>query len=123
MIYEMPVPSKCPQCGDPLVNEFYEDKTNGSFLLKRCNKRLDHQFQCNLYEDAKFLTSATISLSMNPLVRAAWNFKKGYLEVAKGTIEDLIKSGEDPTRLPFFVPDFSNIKELVKKVKLYTTFS
>lgn len=119
----MPVPTKCPRCGDPLVNEFYEDKTNGNFLLKRCKKRPDHQFQCHLEENADFLTSATISLSMNPLVRAAWNFKTGHVEVAKGTIDELMASGVEPTRLPFFPPDFSNCRDLVRKVKLYMTFS
>lgn len=123
MIYEIPVPTKCPRCNDPLVNEFYEDKTNGNFLLKRCTKRTDHWFQCQVADRAEFLTSATISLSMNPLVRVAWNFKKGYVEVAKGTLEELIQSGQEPARLPFFIPDFSNIKGLVKKVKLYVTFS
>lgn len=123
MIVEIPPFTNCPKCGDVLLNKFYEDKSDGDFWIKSCIKRPDHQFKCTVKGDEKFMNSVTLSLSMNPLLRAAWDFRKGTLEVAKGTIEELIRSGQDPDRLPFFVPDFSNYNELIHKIKLYMTFS
>jgi hypothetical protein len=120
---EVPVFTHCPRCGDPLTNQFLEDKKGGNSIIKRCNKRTDHSFQCIINEGEEFLTSATVSISMTPLIRAAWNFKKETLQVAQGTIEDIMRNGDRTDSLPFFMPDFTDHKLLVRKLKLYITFS
>ena len=114
----------CPKCNGPLVSE-YITFNKEAVLRKHCKTSPNHQFSVIASEDGKDMRSITISLSMNPLVRAAWHFKKNQIEVLEGTLEEIIKNNRDenPTIIPWFDPDFSDMNRLVKKLKMYVTFS
>lgn len=114
----------CPKCNEPLMNE-YITFNREAVLRKHCKKSPNHQFVMVASEDGKDLRSITITLSMNPLVRAAWQFQKNKIEVLEGTLEEIIKFNRDdnPTIIPWFDPDFSDMNKLVKKLKMYVTFS
>lgn len=118
----MNIPTHCPKCKGPLTNDFYEDR-KGNYFIKRCRTRPDHQFQCIFDENAPDLKSATVSISMNPLIRVAWRFDECTLSVARGSLEEIIRNNGQEEQLPFFEPDFSNYKKLINKLKLYVTFS
>lgn len=118
----MKAPTHCPKCGDALVNDFYERKSL-NIIIKRCKTRPDHQFQCVVGENDTDMYSATVAVSVNPLIRVAWRFDEKTLAVAKGTIEEMIKRGDDEEFLPFFMPNFKDYNKLIKKLRTYITFS
>ncbi len=119
---DVSIPTHCPKCKDALLNEYYEDKT-GKYFRKHCKTKLSHKFQCAFEDDAEYLAHATIAISVDPLIRVSWNFKKELLEIAHGTLEDIVRRNMELETIPFFVPDFSDYDGLIRKVKLYITFS
>lgn len=115
--------TRCPKCGDPLVNDFLPSFPGTDDLLRKsCKKRLNHQFQCLIDQKDNSLHSVTVAISLNPLIRVAWYFKTREFLLATGTIEQVVANHSE-VELPFFEPDFSDYDRLVAKVKTYVMFS
>lgn len=110
------MPTKCPICNDPMMNEFipagFAYKVD--YLKKSCSNKLNHKmiFQSRISGYNEVLKIGLHFVNMNRKID--WNF---------GKEEVTIYGGNSTLTIPYFDPDFSDIKKLYSKVKLYTTFS
>lgn len=112
------MPKKCPVCGEPVMNNFYEKVGKREFSLeKTCNKKLDHIFFCasKKADDANAFVVSLSTRTKDPL-SISWFPENKTLYVAK---KDLMNR----VQLPYFEPDFSNLRKLIKKIKTYLVFS
>lgn len=107
----MNVPTKCPVCGDPLLNSF-GIAPEGKSLWKSCNKRLNHNIEFFLQSEVDNRVGRfTIILGK---LRVSWWLSEQRLQIIKdGKVEDL----------PFFEPDLSDYGKLINKLRTYLTFS
>ena len=115
----MIAPINCPKCDGPLLNVF-EDKKRVEYLIKEC-KNVSHVFWCKVYFD----TVIGLTISLNGKMRAEWIFNdQPSLRVYH--VDDMAKDGSyllDCVNLPWFEPDITNIKALVKKLNKYIALS
>lgn len=106
----MIVPEKCPVCNDPMLNEYMP-----LYLVKSCKLKLNHKVEMTV-NNANVVTTLTIGITNK--LHATWRFDNNKVYVWEwGFAKDLI------TYLPFFEPDLSDYKKLVKKIKTYLVFS
>lgn len=114
----MLMPKTCPICGSPVMNKFKEtyDK-NGFALEKTCDKKLDHILFCSSKRaDENEVYVLSLTLRTEDEFSVSWYPREGLVWVANNKITGRVK-------LPYFEPDFSNLRKLIKKIKTYMVFS
>ena len=109
----MKAPTKCPVCGDPMLNVFPPAEELSDRVHKHCDKRLNHAIviTCNGNE----VEALTIELNKNTQLEAVWYF---YVKELWITDKD-----KPVITLPWFEPNLSDYKKLVNKIKTYLVFS
>ncbi len=109
------MPTKCPCCGGPLLNEFKIDRTK-EYLRKSCTSRLDHRFAC-ISHNAPYDTTSTmgIEIDVKNMISVNWIFDTKMMFVCSGE--------SDTHSLPYFEPDLSDYRKLVAKLRTYVMFS
>ncbi len=111
----MKMPTHCPCCGDPLVNEFRSTIVK-EYLHKSCRSRLDHKFACTSNDEPyDTMYSMGIEIDTQNLIRVNWMFERKEMFVCRD--EDDVHS------LPYFEPDLSDYRKLVDKLRTYVMFS
>lgn len=110
----MKTPTHCPFCKDPLLNLYTGNRDQ--YLDKVCNKKVGHKitFAINVFDDDSVLWIA-IPLSLDVSVLWYPSSKSMWLKNTKDSVAN--------QELPYFVPDLSNYKKLITKVKTYILFS
>ena len=111
----MKVPTKCPFCGDTLLNTFPPAEDFNNQVTKYCNRRVIHKVTIIVENDE--VVTFSMSLEYNTKLQITWGFKSGKLWVWDD------KPFSPITYLPFFDPDFSDYRKLVNKIKTYLVFS
>lgn len=109
------MPINCPICGDPMLNEFIRGSST-SYINKRCMKRITHDIlirEMPTTNDIDF-----ISLKIDHGAQIIWYFYTKSILV-NTYYGDIIKD----LYIPWFEPDFSDIKKLLSKIKTYMVFS
>lgn len=118
----MKIPSKCPKCNSPLLNEY--SQSGYDICFKSCNKHPDHNLSIIFTNDNIDYLTITIDLTNN--IKALWTFYPPRLEVFK---DIFIAKGfpvlakKELIVLPFFYPDLSKYNEIIEKIKKYIVFS
>ena len=114
------MPSNCPTCGAPLINEYRQNASGGETLLKHCfystNHKINWTSHCNNHEMV-----AVLEITLDHPITASWSFLFESLWISKGSDW---KTGY-PVRMtvPFFIPELKDYNKLVKKLKTYMVFS
>jgi hypothetical protein len=110
----MKMPINCPICKEPLCNSFLgSEKSN--CLQKECTNKLDHKiYYISLMDSYDELSLVSIPLTHGVIV--IWSPLIKDLEIRN-------TSKTEGQHLPYFEPDFSDYKHLIKKLKTYITFS
>ena len=106
----MKIPSYCPFCNDPLLYE-----PNNFVEAKICNKRVNHNitFLSRANEDCVF----AIRIVLDPNVKVVtWRFDTKETKIYKFGTTDCFQ-------LPWFEPNLTNYRKLIKKINTYITFS
>lgn len=114
----MLMPSNCPICQEPLLNDFRDKPSKHAFgWQKTCNNKLDHFFYCaaKTAEDTNVYFIST-SMRSNKKVVANWVLPEKTL-VITGSVSD------KRLVIPWIEPDFSNYSKLVNKIKTCLVFS
>lgn len=119
----MKIFSRCPLCDDPLVNQF---NMHGDIIVyKNCRKRQSHIFSCMECNDHTH--RLVFTLSVNPPLSVAFLMDISGIEVARIGVGKELPSEQAiisaSLELPFFEPDFSDIKKLINKIKILISFS
>lgn len=110
----MKMPTHCPFCSDPLLNEFTELGKGVSRLDKTCKRRVGHTIKfCSCLRYPDYVDMIVIPYS--PTINCIWYVTKSSLLLNRNDGVDL--------RLPYFEPDFTSYRRLVEKLKTYVTFS
>jgi len=118
----MKMPSLCPICKDPLVNDF-SWKPKMYDIDKACTKRLTHKLYIRGFcEDSngnkdRIVSILLLDTSNNSEIYWSYN---NHVSILKWQGKFM---SENPIILPFFEPNFSNLKSLYTKLKLCITFS
>lgn len=113
----MKMPINCPFCGDALLNEY---RNNEYRLLKSCNQKIDHNvlfIDSRANEKLDIVTQIVINIT--PREQVFWLPSTRTLTLIKSFKNNRPKV----CFLPYFLPDFTDYKQLIKKIKLYLTFS
>lgn len=124
----MKVPINCPVCGDPFVN--HDNNTpeyRGKISNKTCSRRLNHVLELSYDHNTDEVLSAHLTYDRTNMNYVVWFFDVHHVWVSKrvwipkgnGFYEGEAKN----LQLPWFEPDFSNLKKLVQKIKTYVLFS
>lgn len=109
----MKMPSVCPICNSNMINEFIVGKDRKESLRKLCSLRLSHQLIFTSVNNDYDLVDSLIFINVEFLV----NFISGNSILIKNYVH------KKTIVIPYFEPDFSNIKKMLNKIKLYSTFS
>lgn len=126
----MLVPTNCPMCNDPLLNDFNHFNI-GDVAYKTCNKRANHKLGIIYYANTDMVTDMNYTFSNNKTV-IIWDFvqKKIYLSptiIIKGRsagISTMFPNlGIKKNEIPWFEPDVTNFPKLLKKLRTYICFS
>jgi hypothetical protein len=112
----MKPPTKCPYCGDPLLNIFPPAEDFSDKHSKYCNRRTDHAIAMIVEDDE--VTSLSIGISHKTQLQATWIFNMREIWVI-----DLSDKDKIITTIPYFEPDLSKYRKLVNKIKTYLVFS
>lgn len=117
----MKMPTHCPCCHNPLLNEFTPTSIDGEFLRKTCFTKVGHRFSCVTCRDDNMADHAAIELFSKGLVKVnvIWDFQKQNVLVATSYLTNI----ESIQTLPFFEPDFTDYQKLIDKLRTYLTFS
>jgi hypothetical protein len=110
----MKTPTKCPFCGDSLRNEYILIQQKVEYLNLVCDKRLSHSITirpCRRNEDYV----DWICIPLNPSTNVIWYMGIGSICINNGVTKDI--------DLPFFIPNLTNFRKLIDKVKTYLVFS
>lgn len=114
----MLMPANCPICQEPLFNDFKDKPSRHAFgWQKTCSKKLDHFFYCaaKTQDDTEVYFIST-SFGSNRQIVANW-----ILPTQDLVITGKISGNRIP--VPWVEPDFSNYRNLVKKLKTCLVFS
>lgn len=111
----MKVPSLCPCCRQPMVNESVP--TVGiAYWRKHCHKRIDHTINITTVpghdDDIKRLSLIVkdgVIITWEPENKRCWISRTWDLEWRY--------------ELPYWEPDLSNYPKLINKIKIYLLFS
>ncbi len=114
----MKMPSHCPFCQEPLLNEFRETRNGDTFLRKTCFRKPDHKVTYVSRCDECEIELMGIELHAQDMLRANWNFISKELFVTRGPPE--IATSQP---MPYFEPKLDDYKKLVEKIKTYLPFS
>ncbi len=107
-------PDKCPFCGGVLRNDYVRVTPTFSYLNLVCDKRLGHSITIRpCHSNTDYVD--WISIPMNPKTNVIWYMGTGSVCINKNDGNNLY--------LPFFLPDLSNFRKLLDKVKTYVVFS
>lgn len=110
----MKSPTHCPVCKDPLLNDFRKN-TDIEYLVKRCQRKPDHNFSCAIYDDDD---------EMHDII-----FVKGerstmfWLFINEIEILTFTHERSKRTKVPFFEPDLSNWAKTMERIDMLLTFS
>lgn len=114
----MKMPTHCPCCGDPLLNEFRSTAVK-EYLHKRCSSRLDHKFACTSNKEPyDEMFSMGIEIDTLNMIRVNWVFDRQEVFVCKDP-----NNMNNVHSLPYFEPDLSDYRKLVDKLRTYVMFS
>ena len=115
----MIIPTRCPCCNDPLLNEFIPNYIGECKVRKSCLKVFGHKFVC-MIGSTDIIETIGVELYNKTLVRVNWVFSTQQIIVTKG----LLKNKQYTIiNLPYFEPDFSDYNKLIKKLRTYMVFS
>ncbi len=137
----MKIPTKCPCCNGPMLNEQLSSK----IWKKSCLKKIDHKFSAVCIDTYDVVLNASLQINENSY--AIWNFeddsknviiKNGrvgetfknnwhtvdLVDKQKMSLKDTIKKSanfqnQQVDLIPYFEPTFSEYKKLIKKLKSY----
>lgn len=115
----MKMPTNCPICQLPLLNEF--DKLTAS--TKYCYKKIDHNitfFSMNHCDDVIGSISLKISIH-GKLWKIIWSMP--FHNNNCGQIYMSPANSFNYMGVPYFEPNFSNLKALINKLKMYIVFT
>lgn len=108
----MKIPSYCPFCNDPLKY----DEFPGIVETRLCNKRIDHNIKFISHIRSEEIRAIHILLEPKTKKTMIWDFEDKEAKIRKiGHLESI--------ELPWFDPDLSDFKKLMKKIKTYAVFS
>lgn len=108
------MPSKCPICREPLLNDYQNIARGRTRLTKKCHKFLDHRITIRASDiDHTYINWISIPWGDKSVIN--WYYGTGRLLL--NTIEGI------DYHIPFFEPDFSDFKKLKDKLKTYLVFS
>ena len=113
----MNILTHCPICHDPLINEFKAYLDGKSFLVKICDKKLSHLFNFKVIDER----ITYIHLCFDGL-GVSW-FCNHIPEVYVCRTNDRREALSESCKLPYFEPDLTDCKKLIKKVRTYLIFS
>lgn len=113
----MQIPINCPCCNGPLQNTFITTSVHEEYLKKECFSKINHSFSCVVRTKDNMFCNANLSLNHKKDRWIVWNFDPQRLWLGVGLECSYTKD------LPFFIPDFSNYRKLINKIKVYLTFS
>jgi len=132
----MLVPTNCPMCNDPLLNEFHY--SFGDISYKVCNKRVDHKIHIKYHSDTNMVTDMNYTFSNNKTI-VSWDFVQNKIYISPNIIvkgrsvgytTSIMTSSMVPhilltckTQIPWFEPDITNFPKLLKKLRTYICFS
>ncbi len=128
----MIIPSKCPICGDILVNDFFPAIAKST---KACDKRLNHIFKLVIDENYNLLVMSYTDLknSKKSKFSVSWNFVERRIFIGPSILIKGRTVGpttmtpgweyQSTTKLPWFEPDLSDFPKLLNKIKTYMCFS
>jgi len=126
----MIIPSKCPKCGDILLNDFGLFNNKSLYDVKICNKYPSHRFTIQYDSNIDKVLIMSYNDSSTKEIRWDFNTKTIYLNkpiIIKGKNAGVITTGIPYSKLfyntvPWFDPDISNFDKLIRKIKIYATF-
>ena len=126
----MNVPTNCPYCGDPLLNN-YVDMKDKTILSQICSLKLDHAIKVrSLANDKSPKIVELVSVRLEkpstkgiPSKWAMWDFREQRLTVVSSIYTFFVEQENNSVVLPFFEPDLSNLPALIDKVKTYIVFT
>jgi hypothetical protein len=117
--------SHCPVCKDPMRNEPCSKRIDGGAERWRivCDKHLDHDILAlTIVGHDDLLLHLQIAVYMNTIIwnriYANWNFEKKELTIDKG--RGMLRHN---VIIPYFEPDLTQYDKLLKKMRVYLTFS
>ena len=110
----MEMPTHCPFCRDPLLNEYYEVFRGLQRLRKTCRKRIDHKIE---------FMSPTNNESEVDFVKIPLTLYSYIMWCPTDKTLTLCRSTAENYNLPYFEPDLSKYHKLINKIKTYLVFS
>jgi hypothetical protein len=117
--------SHCPKCKNPMRNESCGGPPDERWRLV-CDKYLDHDILAVTsvgYDN--LLSYLYIAIRMGKRkkdrIYAYWNFEDKYLKIMEGWLGKSFFPSADT--IPYFEPDMARYNELIKKMRIYLTFS
>lgn len=112
----MKPPINCPVCGDAMLNVFPPaEDFSGEKLTKYCINKLNHKITMLVSDDEVTQVSIDLGNGLEAIFLLLLN--KIWIQPTKASKKEGFQV------LPGFVPDLSNYKKLVDKIKLYLVFS
>ena len=112
LLRKMPV--NCPICNGPLINDYQNIARGRTRLTKKCCKQVTHQITIRACDrDNDYIDWVSIPWGHTDVIN--WYYGSGRL------LLNTIK-GQD-YHIPWFEPDFSDLKKLKEKLKTYLLFS
>jgi len=115
------MPSLCPVCRDPMLNDYLASlNANKTVLRKSCKRRLNHRLYIESVPGEDDNIRDIYLVGGDYQHEISWNLDKRYVSITRWHGK-LIEN--NPIILPFFEPNFSNLKSLYTKLKLCITFS
>ena len=129
----MILPTKCPKCGDNLINDFVSIELQ---IIKGCEKRINHKFSMRARAIDNFIFSMRYTINNkipNKPTIIYWDFiaKKLIINpyiLIKGRSVGATTMGvqgyskESMLEIPWFEPDISDFPKLLGKIKTYMVF-
>ena len=112
--------SKCPKCGDNLLNELIDDVE----MVQSCNKRMAHRFYLLFNTETNEPVTMTYYHNMKRIIY--WDFIDKRINIKKVVSMKIdLKQPKlnQPSIIPWFEPDLSNFNQLIKKIDTYVLFS
>jgi len=106
----MKTTKKCPICNEYFLNEPMDSSSKNTLWRKTCNKKIDHILTIHY--------DVNTDIALNILISNRNGI--GCLFLPKSNAIELYKNNIYIGTIDYFKPDFSNISNLFKKIKLYT---